>query len=96
MSDSQSLGVFRATFLKVFLVVQKEAFLQCITALPGFLGMLLLTKSTLTYRGIYYIITESLRWEKTSRIPKSNPTQPTMPTAHVPQCHIPTALGHPQ
>ena len=35
----------------------------------------------------YHRITESLRLEKTSHIPKSNPT---MPTAHVPQCHIPT------
>ena len=24
------------------------------------------------------------------------PHPPPMPTAHVPQCHIPTALGHPQ
>lgn len=39
-------------------------------------------------------ITESLRPEKLSQTPKSNPTHPTVPTAHVPQCYIPTALGH--
>lgn len=32
---------------------------------------------------------ESLRMEKTSKIPKSNHQPiPTMPTARVPQCHI--------
>ena len=40
-------------------------------------------------------ITESLRLEKISKIIQSNhqPT-PTMPTAHVLQCHIDTVLGH--
>ena len=37
----------------------------------------------------------SLRSEKTAKMTESNhqPT-PTMPTAHVPQCHIPVVLGH--
>ena len=34
---------------------------------------------------------ELLRLEKTSKIPQPNPS---VPTAHVPQCHIPTALEH--
>ena len=40
-------------------------------------------------------ITESLTLEKTTKITYSNrqPT-PTMPTAHIPQCHIHTALEH--
>jgi len=40
-------------------------------------------------------ITESLRLEKTSKIPKSNhhPT-PTMPTDHIPHCHISMVLEH--
>jgi len=37
------------------------------------------------------VFTASLRLEMTSRIPKPSPS----PAAHVPQCHIPTALGHP-
>jgi len=32
---------------------------------------------------------ESLRLEKASEIPTSTPAHPTMPTAHIPQCHIP-------
>ena len=34
--------------------------------------------------------TQSLLWlEKTSENPTSTPAHPTMPTAHIPQCHIP-------
>ena len=37
-------------------------------------------------------ITESLRLEKTSEIPKTNLNPPHC--AHIPQCHISMALGH--
>ena len=39
---------------------------------------------------------KTLRLEKTSEISTFNPTSPPMPTAHIPQCHIPMALGPPQ
>ena len=37
-------------------------------------------------------IIESLRLEKSSKIPKSNPSPPHH--AHIPQCHISVALEH--
>jgi len=43
-----------------------------------------------------HCITESLRLEKLSQIPKSNPNPPTMPTDHAPECHILMVLEHPQ
>lgn len=40
---------------------------------------------------------DSLRLEKTSKTPTSNPNPPHHTTVpHIPQCHIPTALEHPQ
>ena len=32
--------------------------------------------------------------ERTSKIPPSNPTHPTIPTAHLPQCNTSTVLEH--
>ena len=44
---------------------------------------------------INYRITELLRLAKITKITQSNHQPiPTMPTAHVPQCHIHTALEH--
>ena len=38
---------------------------------------------------------DSLRMEKTSKTPTSNPNPPHHTTVpHIPQCHIPTALDH--
>jgi len=38
--------------------------------------------------------TESLWWEKTSRIPRANLNPWDMPTDHIPKCHISTVLEH--
>ena len=39
-------------------------------------------------------ITESLRLEKALRSPSPTPVYPTMPSDHIPQCHISTVLEH--
>ena len=36
------------------------------------------------------VFIEPFRLEKTSEIIQSNPTHPTVPTVHTPQCHIST------
>ena len=33
-------------------------------------------------------------WTRPLRSPSPTPIHSTMPTAHIPQCHIPTALEH--
>lgn len=48
----------------------------------------------LSCRTMDHRITESLRWEMSSKIPKFKPI-PTMPTDHVPQCHFSVVLDPP-
>ena len=38
--------------------------------------------------------TESLKLEKTNKIINSNPNHPTVPSDHLPQCHISMVLEH--
>jgi len=44
-------------------------------------------------KGVHRTV-ETLMLEKTFEIAKSNTTHPTMPTDHVPQCHVSTFLEH--
>ena len=44
----------------------------------------------------FHTITELLRLGKSSEIPNPTPAHPTVPTDHIPKCHIPVITEHPQ
>jgi len=51
----------------------------------------LLEQAHLAFRSV-----ESFGLEKPTKSTKSNATHPTVPTDHVPRCHISMVLDHPQ